>query len=77
MSYEDRCLRFVFEENSKLSQVVLTEDHWHAAIAKYTTKRSQELGKLICQQFQQYFQGNRQQFDILLELIGTSFQKQV
>lgn len=47
------CLRFIFEENSKLRRIVLTEEHWHAVTAKHTTKRSQELGKPICRKFQQ------------------------
>lgn len=70
-------LRFLFEEYGQLIRIVLTDEHWHAATAKHTTKRSYELGKAVCQQFQQYFQGNHRRFDIPFELKGTPFQKQV
>lgn len=70
-------LRFIFAENDQLRRIVLTDNHWHTITAKHTTKRSHELGKPVCQQFQQYFQGNVRQFDISFKLKGTPFQKQV
>ncbi|GEL77079.1 methylated-DNA--[protein]-cysteine S-methyltransferase [Tenuibacillus multivorans] len=69
-------LRYIFNEDGALERIVLTDDLWHALTAKQTMKRNHELGKPVCQQFKEYVHGDRSQFDLSYELLGTPFQKQ-
>ncbi|WP_222119376.1 methylated-DNA--[protein]-cysteine S-methyltransferase [Siminovitchia fortis] len=71
-------LRFIFKENDgALQRILLTDDLWHSNYAGRVMKRSNELGKPVCRQIQEYLNGDRLQFNLPFELVGTPFQKQI
>ncbi|SFB07841.1 methylated-DNA-[protein]-cysteine S-methyltransferase [Lentibacillus halodurans] len=71
------CLRFMFKKEGTLEHIVLTDELWHVFTAKQTVKRSDDLGKPVCQQFKEYLHGERQQFGLPFALKGTPFQKRI
>ncbi|HET7579136.1 MAG TPA: methylated-DNA--[protein]-cysteine S-methyltransferase [Bacillales bacterium] len=70
-------LRFVFTETGAIERVLLTDDLWTKFVGDQDVKKSTELGKPIREQFEAYFNGERQDFDLPVALKGTPFQKQV
>lgn len=70
-------LRFILKEDGTLKHVLLTDELWASFTKGKDLQQSDELGTLVCQQFQEYLNGDRKQFDLQVELEGTPFQKSV
>lgn len=71
-------LRFVFhEQGGELQQIILTDAYWNSFCNGKDIKRSRDLGKTVREQFQEYLNGERQQFDLDFKLNGTLFQLEV
>lgn len=70
-------LRIILRENGAVERILLNDDLWSSFVRNKPIQKSTDLGKPVREQLQEYFNGNRQQFDLLFGLKGTPFQKQV
>ncbi|HEU5141259.1 MAG TPA: methylated-DNA--[protein]-cysteine S-methyltransferase [Bacillales bacterium] len=69
-------LRLILKEDGTLQRILLNDVLWSSFLGDKTVKQSTELGGPIRRQLQEYFYGDRREFDLPVELNGTPFQQQ-
>ena len=70
-------LKLVAHDHALVAVMWDNEDHKRVRLAELVENQQHPMLHQVKQQLQEYFAGQRQQFDLLLDFQGTAFQQQV